>query len=178
MGEKVEQARREAREKNGDFVALRALEKVQEAARMRGKRPTSYGGKRKRAERTEIAPLGDEVFTPGINWDIEDLGTGARPSRRDPHALSEILTAFVKDSGWKESVSVGELQARWTDIIGENVAQHCTIESYKDGKLVLNTSSSSWQAQMTALSAVLKEKINEKLGEDVVTEIAVYTRWQ
>lgn len=178
MGEKVEQAWREAREKNGDFVALRALEKAQEAARRRGERPTSYGGKKKRAERTEITPLGDEVYTPGINWDKEDLGTGARPSRRDPHALSEILTAFVKDSGWKESVSGGELQARWVEIIGEANARHCAIESYKDGKLVLTTSSSSWQAQMTALSAVLKEKINEKLGADVVTEIAVYTRWK
>lgn len=177
MGEKVEQARREAREKNGDFVALRALEKVQEAARRRGERPTSYGGKRK-AERTEISPLGDDVYTPGINWDKEDLGTGARPSRRDPHALSDILTAFVKDSGWEESVSAGELQARWVEIIGEANARHCAIESYKDGKLVLITSSSSWQAQMAALSAVLKEKINEKLGADVVTEIAVYTRWK
>lgn len=177
MGEKVEQARREAREKNGDNVALRALGRIQEDARRRGERPINYAG-RKRAERAEITPLGDEVYTPGVNWDKDDLGTGARPSRRDPHNLSEVLKAFIKDSGWEESVSSGELQARWVEIVGESVARHCVVESYQDGKLVLSTSSSSWQAQMTAFSAVLKEKINEKLGAETVTDIAVYTRWR
>lgn len=178
MGEKVERARRVAQEERGDFVALRALARAQEDARRRGERPTAYSGRRKKAERIGIAPLGDDVYTPGINWDKEDLGTGARPSWRDPHSFAEILKAFVSDSGWEENVHAGELKACWTDIIGENIAQHCVIESYKDGKLVLNTSSSSWQAQMTALSAVLKEKINKELGAKVVTEIAIYTRWK
>lgn len=178
MGEKVERARREAREKNGDNVALRALARVQEDARRRGERIVGNYKDRKRAERTEIAPLGDEVYTPGVNWDKEDLGTGARPSRRDPHELSEILKAFIKDSGWEEGVSGGELQARWREIVGENTARHCSIESYEDGKLVLCASSSSWQAQMTALSAILKEKINKELGAEVVTEIVIYTRWR
>ena len=176
MSEKVEQARRVAREKNGDNVALRALERAQEAAWKRGDRRTRPAQERKRAERSGLSRLGDEVYTPGPGWG--DMGTGARPSWRDPHGLSDVLKAFIKDSGWQEKMNVGELHARWEQIIGKNNARHCAIESYKDGTLVLNASSSSWQAQMTALSAVLKEKINKELGSEVVREIVIYTRWQ
>ncbi|MBR5951243.1 MAG: DUF721 domain-containing protein [Actinomycetaceae bacterium] len=177
MAEIVQKVRHKDHEKNGDDVALRAVHKMQEIARRQGIRPISFGNHRKRAERTEIAPLGDEVYTPGINWDREDLGTGARPSHRDPHSLTDILKAFIKDSGWDENVSVGELKARWLKIVGENTARHVTIESFDNGKLVLSASSSSWQAQITALAAVLKEKINKELEGEIVQEIAVYTRW-
>ena len=176
MGEKVEQARRLAREKRGDNVALRALERAQEYAWKCGQRRVRPGGEGKRAERNGISRLGDEVYTPGPGWG--DVGSGARPSWRDPHNLSEVLAAFVKDSGWEEKVSVGELRSRWADIVGQASAKHCEIESYRDGTLVLAASSSSWQAQMTALSAVLKEKINKELGSDVVSEIKIYTRWK
>lgn len=173
MSEKVKKARYEAREKYGDNIALRAVERVKEAARRRGERIVGRANRDKGAARVGIKPLGDEVYLSGGNWD--DLGTGARPSWRDPHALSEILAAFVADSGWKEKVGVGELEARWEDIVGSQTAKHCVIQSYKDGKLILNTSSSSWQAQITALSAVLKEKINKEIGEGIVTDIVVYT---
>jgi predicted nucleic acid-binding Zn ribbon protein len=43
--------------------------------------------------------------------------------------------------------------ARWEEVVGPNVARHVTVVSFgDDGVLTLQASSSSWEAQIKALS--------------------------
>ena len=42
--------------------------------------------------------------------------------------------------------------ARWPELVGEEVADHCTPESFADGKLVVRTDSTAWATQLRLLA--------------------------
>ncbi len=180
---RVEAARLAAAERNGDILALRALDRAREAAFRRGDIKTrlpSRSDSRRGLPVTRNDPasdgrldqLGDDVATPGPGWG--DVGSGPRPSHRDPHALADILTRAVKDFGWGHQLDMAAVTARWEEVVGPNVARHVTVVSFgDDGVLTLQASSSSWEAQIKALLATLHARLNAEVGTNVVKQIVV-----
>ncbi|WP_232205953.1 DUF721 domain-containing protein [Actinobaculum sp. oral taxon 183] len=117
-------------------------------------------------------PIGDEVWTPGPGWG--DVGSGPRPSRRDPRPIGQLLGRFVRDRGWTQRLEVASVVSRWDEIVGPTVARHCTVEEFaEDGTLTLRTSSTSWETQIRALLATLETTLAEEIGEGVVKRIVV-----
>ncbi|MGO1591742.1 MAG: DUF721 domain-containing protein [Ancrocorticia sp.] len=174
MNDKVEQAKRQAAERNGDILALSALDRARQAAfahgEVRTRRPSAAAAAKEAQDASE--PLGDEVFTPGPGWG--DVGSGAKPSRRDPKSISMLLSRVVRDHGWGQRLEIASVAARWDEIVGPNVARHCAVESFgDDGVLTLRASSTSWETQIKALLATVDQRIAEEVGEGVVKEIKV-----
>ena len=52
-------------------------------------------------------------------------------------------------------------------------AQHCTPESFADGKLVVRTDSTAWATQLQLLAPTVVRRLNEELGHGTVTLIEV-----
>lgn len=175
----VEAARRAAIERNGDVLALRALDRAREAAFARGyvrtRTPSASRALQSPSSREEhdsSEPLGDEVWSPGPGWG--DVGSGPRPSHRDPHPIGQILARYVRDKGWGEKIEVASVASRWPEIVGPTVAKHCVVEDFSDGgTLTLRTSSTSWETQIRALQATLEATLAKEVGEGVVREIVV-----
>ena len=175
----IDAARRAAVEQNGDVLALRALDRAREAAYARGdartrRPPAARAFEEARSRETNDAdePLGDEVRSPGPGWG--DVGSGPRPSHRDPHPIGQILARYVRDKGWGERLEVASVASRWPEIVGPTVAKHCTVEDFSDGgRLTLRTSSTSWETQIRALQATLEATLANEVGEGVVKEIVV-----
>lgn len=175
----VEAARRAAIERNGDVLALRALDRAREAAFARGyvrtRAPSAsraLQSPKSREEHDSSEPLGDEVWSPGPGWG--DVGSGPRPSHRDPHPIGQILARYVRDKGWGEKIEVASVASRWPEIVGPTVAKHCVVEDFSDGgTLTLRTSSTSWETQIRALQATLEATLAKEVGEGVVREIVV-----
>ena len=63
--------------------------------------------------------------------------------------------------------------ARWPELVGEQVADHCTPESFTEGKLVVRTDSTAWATQLRLLAPTVVRRLNEELGHDTVTVIDV-----
>lgn len=175
----VEAARRAAIERNGDVLALRALDRAREAAFARGyvrtRTPSASRALQRASSREEhdsSEPLGDKVWSPGPGWG--DVGSGPRPSHRDPHPIGQILARYVRDKGWGEKIEVASVASRWPEIVGPTVAKHCVVEDFSDGgTLTLRTSSTSWETQIRALQATLEATLAKEVGEGVVREIVV-----
>ncbi|WP_124040286.1 DUF721 domain-containing protein [Neoactinobaculum massilliense] len=173
---KIEQARLEAARKNGDILPLRLLDMQREAAFRRGdirtRRPSAGEAVRRlEQERADAEPLGDDVVSPGPGWG--DVGSGPRPSSRDPHPLRMLLERVVRDRGWGQNLDMASVSARWPEIVGPNVARNCRVESFADHVLTLRTSSTSWKVQIEALLATLEGRLREEVGEDTVQQIVV-----
>ena len=169
-------ARREAVRCEGDEFALAALARQREAAYQLGLRRTRIPSNIRID--TAVNPLfrsrnaiGEEAVNATSY--MGDVGSGAHPSRFDPHRLSEVLAALTEAAGWAADLDVGQLSARWPQIVGEDVARNCPIESFDDGVLVLRASSTSWKTQINALRATLAQTIESELGGGVVREIEV-----
>ena len=63
--------------------------------------------------------------------------------------------------------------SRWEAIVGREVAQHVTPESYADGRLVVRTDSTAWATQMKLLAPDVVRRLNEVLGDETVRVIDV-----
>ena len=99
--------------------------------------------------------------------------SGARPDDRDPQMIESVVSRMVNDHGWDTSLRVHGVMARWPDIVGEEIADHTTPESYADGKLSVRTDSTAWATQLKLLAPTLVKRLNEELGHGTVLVIEV-----
>ncbi len=99
--------------------------------------------------------------------------TGAHPDDRDPQPLESVVSRLVDDHGWELDLRMRGVFARWPELVGEEVALHCTPESFTEGKLVVRTDSTAWATQLRLLSPTVVRRLNEELGHDTVTLIEV-----
>ena len=110
---------------------------------------------------------------PGDQTRSRRKGSGAHPDERDPQTIDTTLGRLVADQGWAMDLRVHGVFGRWPEIVGDEVAQHCTPTSYDDGKLVVRTDSTAWATQLRMLAPTLVRRLNEELGHGSVTMIEV-----
>jgi len=99
--------------------------------------------------------------------------SGAHPDDRDPQLLDSTLSRLVQDHGWDLDLRVHGVFGRWSELVGSDVGQHCTPESYDEGRLVVRTDSTAWATQLRLLAPSLVRRLNEELGHGTITLIEV-----
>ena len=99
--------------------------------------------------------------------------SGAHPDDRDPQLLDATLGRLVADHGWDLDLRVHGVFGRWPELVGAEVGQHCTPESYDEGRLVVRADSTAWATQLRLLAPALVRRLNEDLGHGTVTLIEV-----
>jgi len=99
--------------------------------------------------------------------------SGAHPDDRDPQLLDSAVSRLVDDHGWDLDLRMHGVFGRWQELVGAEVAQHCTPESFADGKLVVRTDSTAWATQLRLLAPTIVRRLNEELGHGTVALIDV-----
>lgn len=99
--------------------------------------------------------------------------SGAHPDDRDPQLLDATLGRLVDDHGWALDLRVHGVFGRWAELVGSEVAEHCTPESFTEGRLVVRTDSTAWATQLRLLAPTVVRRLNEELGHGTVTLIEV-----
>jgi len=80
---------------------------------------------------------------------------------------------LVHERGWSEPVAVGGVMGRWAQVVGREVAEHCTPERFEAGVLCVRADSTAWATQVRLLAPVVLRRLGEDLGEGVVERIVV-----
>jgi predicted nucleic acid-binding Zn ribbon protein len=62
---------------------------------------------------------------------------------------------------------------RWPQLVGPDIADHCTPVSLRDGELVLQAESTAWATQLRTLQRQLLARLGGAVGRDVVRRIRV-----
>lgn len=99
--------------------------------------------------------------------------SGARPDDRDPQTIEATLNRLVDDHGWDLSLRVHGVFGRWAELVGADVAQHCSPESFADGNLVVRTDATAWATQLRLLAPTILRRLNDELGHQTVLRIDV-----
>jgi predicted nucleic acid-binding Zn ribbon protein len=109
------------------------------------------------------------------NRDVPRRGrvSGAHPDDRDPQPLGGEVSRLVEERGWELSLRMRGVFARWPELVGDQVGEHCTPESFADGRLVVRATSTAWATQLRLLLPTLVRRLNEELGHGTVTVIDV-----
>lgn len=135
-------------------VARAALNRAKAAARARGTGP------------------GRPVPRRTTGSDSPRSGT-ARPDGRDPVLVGETLARLAAERGWDAELSVGGVVGRWREVVGDEVAEHCTPETFEEGLLVVRADSTTWAANLRLLAPQLLARLEAEVGPGVVREVSV-----
>ncbi len=135
-------------------VGRAALHRAKAAARARGLRPGSPG-------------------RPTRQADPAEQRSGPGRDARDPVPIGETAARLADERGWRAELSVGGVIGRWREVVGDQVAEHCTPETFDEGVLAVRTDSTAWATNLTLLVPELMTRLAAELGVDVVTEVRV-----
>ncbi|WP_291383293.1 DciA family protein [Demequina sp.] len=143
--------------KDAATQAREAMERARASARERGAaRISPETARRRKAANKDTAGGGSPM----------PFGAG-----RDPRAMSDNVTALLRRMGWTENIEVAAVTARWREVIGDQIADHCEPVSFEGGVLLLRASSSAWATQMQLMSGQVRHRLNEEFGREVVKEL-------
>ncbi|TQM16149.1 DciA family protein [Pseudonocardia kunmingensis] len=141
----------------GSDLAREALRAAREAsaeraakrtAEMQGRKPVKARGRRRR-------------------W------SGPGPDDRDPQPFGRLVSRVALDRGWSPRLTDATVLGRWHQLVGADIADHCTPLSLRDGELVLQAESTAWATQLRTLQRQLLGRLAGAVGRDVVRRIRV-----
>ncbi|WP_194948917.1 DUF721 domain-containing protein [Actinomyces trachealis] len=96
-----------------------------------------------------------------------------RPSRFDPHLASKALRATAREKGWNGKLRMAMVIVRWPELVGEQVAEHCVVESFDEGVLTVRASSSAWAQQLRLLQPRIESLMAGQIGPGAVAKMTV-----
>ncbi len=99
--------------------------------------------------------------------------SGSGPDERDPQLLGRMLSRVSLDRGWSPRLTDATVLGRWPQLVGPDIADHCTPVSLRDGELVLQAESTAWATQLRTLQRQLLRTLATSVGHDVVRRIRV-----
>lgn len=80
---------------------------------------------------------------------------------RDPKGISDVLGALTSQLGWDSPLAQSELVANWTELAGEETANHSSPVGIENGVLTVQCESTAWATQLRLMRV------------DIMTHIAV-----
>lgn len=95
------------------------------------------------------------------------------PDDRDPQPLGRVVSRVAMDRGWSPRLTDATVLGRWPQLVGPDVADHCTPLSLRDGELTLQAESTAWATQLRTLQRQLLTRLAAAVGPDVVRRIRV-----
>lgn len=99
--------------------------------------------------------------------------SGAGPDDRDPQPFGKLVSRVSLDRGWSPRLTDATVLGRWPQLVGPDIADHCTPVSLRDGELVLQAESTAWATQLRQLQRQLLTRLAASVGRDVVKRIRV-----
>lgn len=105
------------------------------------------------------------------------LRSGARSDGRDPLALGSAINRLITERGWETPAAVGGVMGRWSQIVGDDLANHCVPLRYDEDPaervLTVQCDSTAWATQLRLLAPQLVARLNTDLGHGTVKMIKV-----
>ncbi len=168
----VEKAKKENQELRGDKLPNKIFERLQEGAKQKNfqKKRFIFSEKQKQEKKKEWKKIGSEIYQPIYG---QDVGSGAFPSWKDPKKLAFLLQKDKLEKNWQQQLDVALLKAKWSQVVGKNIAANTEIVDFKNETLVIQTKSVAWETQLRALFGQLEKKIVQEVGEGTIKKIII-----
>lgn len=85
--------------------------------------------------------------------------------------INEVIRAFLKDAGLDKRLKEKELIHAWPEIVGTMIARRTQKIEINKGRMTITLRSSVVKNELMMLRDELKKRLNEKAGEELITEI-------
>ncbi|MFP4511596.1 MAG: DciA family protein [Acidimicrobiales bacterium] len=98
------------------------------------------------------------------------------PDGDPPVPLGAPLDRVLHSLGAPPTATLGELFGSWSDIVGSAIGGATSPESLEDGVLTVAVPDGGWASQLRWMAPDLVTKLNDRLGDGVVTRLEVRVR--
>jgi hypothetical protein len=92
---------------------------------------------------------------------------------RFPLPLSDVVRVELTALGLAARLRESEIWRLWPEVVGATIASRATPLRIIKGTLTVAVSSGPWKQELTFLKGMMIEKLNERLGGEVVREIVL-----
>ena len=82
--------------------------------------------------------------------------------------LGHAIFQFIRSQGFEKRLKQADVIRMWKEIVGETIAEKAKPERLSDGVLFVRVDDAAWRNELVYLSDDLKNKINGKVGLDIV----------
>lgn len=96
-----------------------------------------------------------------------------RPRMPFPRPLSGLVQENLVGLGLAERLREAEIWRIWPDVVGATLATRACPVRIINGTLTVAVSSAPWMQELRFMTAMMKEKLNNSLGAEVVREIVL-----
>ncbi|MFM8841342.1 MAG: DUF721 domain-containing protein [Actinomycetota bacterium] len=96
-----------------------------------------------------------------------------RRSTTDPLLIKSTLDELVKGRDWEGALAEGNLFSSWSEIVGEEIAEHSDPVTFFEGVLTVRASSTAWATQLNLLKPSILEKIRMNVSDVLVDDLLV-----
>ncbi len=104
----------------------------------------------------------------------KDAGRGAgSANRRDPSLLGSVVGGLISTRGWSSPVAVGSVIARWDQLVGAQVAEHCRPERFENGVVDVVCDSTAWATNLKLMQPQLMDMFTRELGQGIVSGLNI-----
>jgi predicted nucleic acid-binding Zn ribbon protein len=135
----------------GDRANLRGADLAREALRAAREASARKAEERARADRPKLRVVSGRGRRR--RW------SGAGPDDRDPQPFGRLVSRVSVDRGWSNRLTDATVLGRWPQLVGPDVADHCTPVSLRDGELTLQAESTAWATQLRTLQRQLLTRL-------------------
>lgn len=95
---------------------------------------------------------------------------------RDPSPIGQEIDRVLRSKGWQRRLIAARLVARWPEVVGPTVANHCQPRRLEDdGTLFVVADSAAWATQLSYLQGTLLDRLASILGPGIVKQVRVRT---
>lgn len=176
-----------------DDAVSKAFEVLREAAGSRGGRlpDLSRQGSARVPRRSAYKSLADQaadedapkvpgVEIPGVEKRPRSVGrpTGpdGRPRRRSLNvsSMGQIVGKEIAQRGWQHDLASGWVEGHWESLVGQQIAEHTTVEMVKEGRVFISCTSTAWATNLKYMQSTILAEIAKQVGPGVITELKIY----
>jgi predicted nucleic acid-binding Zn ribbon protein len=87
--------------------------------------------------------------------------------------IKSVMKELIKDPVLRDKVHQEQLKVKWTEIVGDQIANISRILKFEKGRLTIKTSSSIWLYELSLRKKEIIDQINEKLESKIVNELII-----
>jgi predicted nucleic acid-binding Zn ribbon protein len=96
-----------------------------------------------------------------------------RPRMSFPRPLSGVVEESLVGLGLADRLREAEIWRIWADVVGAAIACRAHPVRIINGTLTVAVTSAPWMQELRFMTAMMKEKLNIRLGAEIVKEIVL-----
>lgn len=95
---------------------------------------------------------------------------------KEPISLGSVIDGLMAEQVFSRGMPVASLASRWTDVVGERLAEQTQPLALEAGVLTVGATNGAWASQVRFMAEEVKRQANQALGGEPVRLVTVIVR--